>query len=94
MKWLGVVILFVVVVNTLFVNEQADLLGRLRTSDLSIALILKQWFEGEKGDSEFSFFSSVSAEVMLWVSISRPKNSICCDGFRTDFFRFMTKPKC
>ena len=28
---------------------------------------------------------------MVWVSIFRPRNSICCDGFRTDFFRFMTK---
>ena len=29
----------------------------------------------------------------MWVSIFRPKNSICCEGFKTDFFRFMTKPR-
>ena len=40
----------------------------------------------------FSISSSVSAKDMVWVSISRSKNSISCDGFRTDFFRFMTRP--
>ena len=38
-------------------------------------------------------FSSVSAKVMLWVFIFRHKNSICCDGFRVDFFRFITKTR-
>ena len=48
------VVVFVVVVNTLAVDEQAELLRQLRTSDLSILLIPKQWFEGEKGDSAIS----------------------------------------
>ena len=46
------VIVFVVVVNSLTVDELAKLLGQLRTSDLSIFLTPKQWFEGEKGDSD------------------------------------------
>ena len=50
----GLVIVFVVVVNTLAVDELAELLGQLRTSDLSILLIPKQWFVGEKGDSDIS----------------------------------------
>ena len=40
----------------------------------------------------FSIFSSVSVKVIVQVSIFRPKNSISWDGFRTAFFRFMTKP--
>ena len=95
----GLVIVFAAVVNTLAVDELAELPEQLRTSDLSILLIPKQWFEGQKGDSDisklpFSIFCSVSVKVMAWVSIFRPKNSICCDGFRTDSFRFMTKPRC
>ena len=70
MKWFGVVIVFVVVVNTLFVDEQADLLGQLKTSDLSIVLILKQWFEGEKGDSGVSKLPFLSFPLLV------PKS--CC----------------
>ena len=51
MNRLGLVIVFVFVVNNLAVDEQAELFRPLRTSDLSILLIPKQWFEGEKGDS-------------------------------------------
>ena len=40
----GLVIVFAVVINTLAVDELAELLGQLRTSDLSILLIPKQWF--------------------------------------------------
>ena len=47
-------IVFVAVVNTLAVDEQEELLRQLRTSDVSILLIPKQWFEGEKGDSAIS----------------------------------------
>ena len=70
MKLLGVVIVFVVVVNALFVDEQADLLGQLRTSDLSIVLILKQWFEGEKGESVVSKLPFLSFPLLV------PKS--CC----------------
>ena len=35
----------------------------------------------------FSIFSSVTAKVMVWVSIFRPKPSICWDSFRTLFFQ-------
>ena len=56
MNRLGLVIVFVVVVNTLAVDEQAELLGQLRTSDLSILLIPKRWFESEKEDSGISCF--------------------------------------
>ena len=42
----------------------------------------------------FSIFSLVSVKVIVRVSIFRPKNSISWDGFRTAFFRFMTKPSC
>ena len=38
----GLVIVFVVIVNTLAVDELAELFGQLRTSDLSIWLIRKQ----------------------------------------------------
>ena len=41
-------IVFVAVVNSLAVDELAELLGQLRTSDLSIFLTPKQWFEGGK----------------------------------------------
>ena len=47
----GLVIVVVVVVNTLAVDGQAEQLGQLSSSDLSIWLTPKQWFEGEKGDS-------------------------------------------
>ena len=39
MNWLGLVTVFVVVVNTLAVDKQGELLGQLRTSDPSILLI-------------------------------------------------------
>ena len=50
----GLEIIFVVAVNTLAVDKLAELLGQWRTSDLSILLIPKQWFEGEKRDSDIS----------------------------------------
>ena len=50
----GLVILFVVVVNTLAADNVAELLGQLRTSDLSVLLIPNQWFVGEKEDSDIS----------------------------------------
>ena len=56
MNRLGLVIVFVVVVSTLAVDEQAELLGQLRRSDLSILLIPKRWFESEKEDSGISSF--------------------------------------
>ena len=62
-------IVFLVVVNTLAVDEQAELLGQSRTSDLSILLIPKQWFEGEKGDSGISklpFLSFPLSVPKLW----------------------------
>ena len=51
MNRLGLVIVVVVVVNNLAVDRQAEQLGQLSSSDLSIWLTPKQWFEGEKGDS-------------------------------------------
>ena len=50
----GLVILFVVVVNTLAIEKLAELLRQLRTSDLSILLVPKQWLVGKKGDSDIS----------------------------------------
>ena len=41
-----------------------------------------------------SIFCSVSDKVMVGVSISRPKNSICWDGLTTNFFIFFTKSRC
>ena len=48
------VVIFVVPVNILAVDELAELRGQLRTSDLSILLIPKQWFESQKGDYDIS----------------------------------------
>ena len=48
----GLVIVFVVIANTLAADELAELPGQFRPSELSIFLIPKQWFEGEKGDSD------------------------------------------
>ena len=43
-------LMIVVVVNALAIDELPELPGHLRTSNLSILLIPKEWFEGEKGD--------------------------------------------
>ena len=43
-------LVIVVVVNNLAIDELPELPGHLRTSNLSILLIPKEWFEGEKGD--------------------------------------------
>ena len=72
MNRLGLVIKFVFVVNNLTVDEQAELFGQLRTSDLSILLIPKQWFEGEKEDSGISklpFLSFLLLVPKLWCGI-------------------------
>ena len=69
MNRLGLVIVFVFVVNNLAVDEQAELFRPLRTSDLSILLIPKQWFEGEKEDSGISklpFLSFLLLVPKLW----------------------------
>ena len=44
----------------------------------------------------FSLFSSVSPKIMvwLWVIYFMPKNSFCWNSFRTDFLRFIRKPRC
>ena len=42
MKKPGLVIIFIVVVNTVAIDELAELLGQLKTSDISILLIPKQ----------------------------------------------------
>ena len=46
-------LVIVVVVNNLAIDELPELPGHLRTSNLSILLIPKEWFEGEKGDWHF-----------------------------------------
>ena len=61
----GLVIVFVVVINSLAVDKLAELLGQLRTSDLSILLISKQWFEGKKGDYDISKLSFSSFSLLL-----------------------------
>ena len=43
-------LMIVVAVNALAIDELPELPGHLRTSNLSILLIPKEWFEGEKGD--------------------------------------------
>ena len=66
----GLVIVFVVVVNSLAVDELAELLGQLRTSDLSILLIPKQWFEDKKGDYDISKLAFPSFPLLVpksWV---------------------------
>ena len=51
MDTFGLVMVFIVVVNTLAVDGQAELLRQLRkSSELSILLIPKQWFEDDKED--------------------------------------------
>ena len=94
----GLVIIFADVVNNVAVGELAELFGQLRTSSLSILLIPNQWFEGEKGDSDISKLPCPSFALLLpksWCGIYfRPKSSICWDGVRTNFFRFMAKPTC
>ena len=67
----GLMIVFVVVVNTLAVDDLAELLGPLRASDLSILLIPNQWFVGEKQDSDttklpFSSFPLFSHGVGIY----------------------------
>ena len=54
-----------VIVNTLAVDKQAELLRQFRMSDVSILLTPKQWFEGEKRYSDISKlpFSSFSVEA-------------------------------
>ena len=81
----SLVIVFVVVVNTLAADELAKLLRQLRTSDLSILLILKQWFEVKKGNSNisklpFPLFFLLVPKSWCWYLF---KSSICWDGFRT-----------
>ena len=92
-------IVFVLVVNTLAVGELAELLRQLRTSDLSILLIPEQWFESKKGDSNISKLPFPSFPLLApnsWCGylFLILKNSVCWDGFRTDFFRFMIKSRC
>ena len=65
MDRLGLVIIFVVAVNTLAVDKLAELLGQLKTLDLSILLILKHWFEGEKGDSGISKLPFLSIPLLV-----------------------------
>ena len=55
----------VFVVNALAVEELAELLGQLRTSDLSILLIPTQWFNSEKGDSNITKLSFSSFPLLL-----------------------------
>ena len=62
----GIVFIFVVVVgNTLGVDKVAELLGHMRTPDLSTLLFPKQWFQGEKGDSDFSRLPFPSFPLLL-----------------------------
>ena len=99
MNRLGLGIVFVVVVNTLAVDDQAELLGQLRTSDLSILFIPKQWFEGEEGDSGISKLSFVyfplfvpkSWHGYLFLDL---KTLFVVMVSKLIFFRFMTKPRC
>ena len=96
----GLLIVFVAAVNTIALDELAELL--LRVEDIrpinfvNSKTVVWGWerrFWHFK--ITFSIFSSVSAKVMVWVSIFTPKNSLFCDGcFKTDFFRFMTKTRC
>ena len=72
----GLGIAFTVVVNSLTLDELTKLFGQLITSDLSISLIVKQLFGGEKRNSGnyflkiiFSIFSSVSGKFIVGVSI-------------------------
>ena len=65
MNRLGLVIIFVVAVNTLAVDKLAELLGQLKTLDLSILLIPKHWFEGEKGDSGISKLPFLSIPLLV-----------------------------
>ena len=73
----GLGIAFTVVVNSLTLDELTKLSGQLITSDLSISLIVKQLFGGEKRNSgnyflkiiTFSIFSSVSGKFIVGVSI-------------------------
>ena len=72
----GLGIAFAVVVNSLTVDEVTKLFGQLTTSDLSISLIAKEWFGGQKRNSgnyflkiTFSIFSSVGGSIIVWVSI-------------------------
>ena len=72
----GLGIAFTVVVNSLTLDELTKLSGQLITSDLSISLIVKQLFGGEKRNSgnyflkiTFSIFSSVSDKFIVGVSI-------------------------
>lgn len=73
----GLGIAFTVVVNSLTLDKLTKLSGQLITSDLSISLIVKQLFGGEKRNSgnyflkiiTFSIFSSVSGKFIVGVSI-------------------------
>ena len=73
----GLGIAFTVVVNSLTLDELTKLSGQLITSDLSISLIVKQLFGGEKRNSgnyflkiiTFSIFSSVSGKFIVGISI-------------------------
>ena len=44
-------------------------------------------------DTCFNFFSE-RAKVNFSVPITKPRNSICFTGWRTNFLRLITKPKC
>ena len=54
----GLVIVFVAVVNTLAADNLTELLGQLMTSDLSILLNSRQWFESDIGYSDISKFQN------------------------------------
>ena len=41
----------------------------------------------------FWIFFSVIEMIICEVSIIKPKNYTCCEGWSTDLFRFITKPK-
>ena len=54
----GLVIVFVAVVNTLAADDLTELRGQLMTSDLSVLLNPRQWFESDIGDSDISKFQN------------------------------------
>ena len=61
----GLGIAFAVVVNSLTVDEVTKLFGQLITSDLSISLIAKEWFGGQKRNSGNYFFKNYLFHLFL-----------------------------
>ena len=67
--------------------------GQLTLWDLGLKF-LAAWKSPEIVETHALIFSLMERKVVFFVSIVKPRNSICFTGWRTDFSRLIIKLKC